>query len=115
MATRAWIITGGTDTGVMKLVGEAMREKDNHAVPVIGIGPWGATNGRGVSDTLPASESPRAPRSRDRGDQRGCGTRATPLLTCSCVAHRADKLAEAEGARVNYFASTPMECRSTRR
>ena len=39
-ATRAdaWIVTGGTDTGVMKLVGNVLKAKDLKS-PVIGIGP----------------------------------------------------------------------------
>ena len=44
--SNAWIFTGGTDTGVMKLVGAAMQEKEARTVPLIGIGPWGAINGR---------------------------------------------------------------------
>lgn len=43
--TAAWIITGGTDTGVMKLVGDAVR-KSHVDVPVIGIMPWAAVHGR---------------------------------------------------------------------
>ena len=39
-STGAWIITGGTNTGVMKLVGEAISE-DLSDVPVIGIASWG--------------------------------------------------------------------------
>eukprot|EP00730_Choanoeca_flexa_P007583 TRINITY_DN12352_c1_g1_i1.p1 TRINITY_DN12352_c1_g1~~TRINITY_DN12352_c1_g1_i1.p1 ORF type:complete len:1459 (+),score=335.46 TRINITY_DN12352_c1_g1_i1:373-4377(+) len=40
--TDAWIVTGGTHTGVMKLVGELMADltKDKF-VPVIGIASWG--------------------------------------------------------------------------
>jgi hypothetical protein len=43
--TNAWIITGGTDTGVMKLVGEAVRDYQA-AVPCIGVSTWGVVNGR---------------------------------------------------------------------
>ncbi len=41
-ATNAWIITGGTDCGVMKLVGDAV-EKDLGAskLTVLGIASWG--------------------------------------------------------------------------
>lgn len=42
--TDAWIVTGGTDTGVMKLVGDAVA-KSHLDVPVIGIASWGATHG----------------------------------------------------------------------
>jgi len=43
--TNAWIITGGTDTGVMKLVGEAVRDYQAD-VPCIGVSTWGVVNGR---------------------------------------------------------------------
>ena len=43
--TKAWIFTGGTDSGVMKLVGEAMH-KYGLDVPVVGVAPWGAIQGR---------------------------------------------------------------------
>ena len=39
-STNAWIITGGTNAGVMKLVGEAVSEEYNKLV-VIGIATWG--------------------------------------------------------------------------
>lgn len=39
-STGAWIITGGTNTGVMRLVGEAAAEEFNR-VTVIGIATWG--------------------------------------------------------------------------
>ena len=48
-SARAWIITGGTDTGVMKLVGDAMHERGVN-VPVLGIAPWGAINERHILD-----------------------------------------------------------------
>ena len=38
--TNAWIMTGGTDTGVMKLVGKTVQES-NLDVPCIGVVPWG--------------------------------------------------------------------------
>ena len=44
--TNAWIFTGGTDSGVMKLVGEALH-KYGLDVPLVGIAPWGAVSGRG--------------------------------------------------------------------
>ena len=43
-STGAWIITGGTNSGVMKLVGEAVADeldKYNLNLPVIGIATWG--------------------------------------------------------------------------
>ena len=42
-ASKAWLITGGTDTGVMKIVADAMA---SHGVnlPVIGIAPLGCVN-----------------------------------------------------------------------
>jgi hypothetical protein len=43
--TNAWIFTGGTDSGVMKLVGEAMH-KHGLDVPLVGVAPWGAVLGR---------------------------------------------------------------------
>ena len=48
-AARAWVITGGTDTGVMKLVGDALYSRDV-SVPVLGIIPWGVVNERQVLD-----------------------------------------------------------------
>lgn len=43
--TSAWLVTGGTDTGVMKLVGDAVRKLDVD-VPVIGVTAWRAIHGR---------------------------------------------------------------------
>lgn len=56
--TDAWLVTGGTDTGVMKLVGEAVRKADVD-VPVIGVTPWLAVYGREQleRDTQPSSPS----------------------------------------------------------
>ena len=45
--TNAWIVTGGTDTGVMKLVGEAVRDYQAD-VPCIGVATWGAVHGREI-------------------------------------------------------------------
>ena len=44
-ATGAWVFTGGSDTGVMKIVGQVFRDARS-AVPLIGVFPWGACNGR---------------------------------------------------------------------
>ena len=38
--TNAWIMTGGTDTGVMQMVGKTLQES-NLDVPCIGVVPWG--------------------------------------------------------------------------
>ncbi|KAL1511236.1 hypothetical protein AB1Y20_006047 [Prymnesium parvum] len=45
ISAKSMIFTAGSDTGVMKLVGAA---KQRHGIeaPLIGIFPWGATNGR---------------------------------------------------------------------
>eukprot|EP00965_Chrysotila_dentata_P122528 4049801-Pleurochrysis_carterae.AAC.3 len=40
-ATNAWIVTGGTDTGVMRLVGRALASFDER-VTVVGITAWGS-------------------------------------------------------------------------
>jgi transient receptor potential cation channel subfamily M member 2 len=43
-STGAWIITGGTNTGVMRLVGEAVADefhKYNQKLTVLGIATWG--------------------------------------------------------------------------
>jgi hypothetical protein len=47
LSAKAWIFTGGSDTGVMKLVGETVRRHDIRT-PVIGVFPWGALNNRGI-------------------------------------------------------------------
>jgi hypothetical protein len=43
VSTAAWLTTGGTDSGVMKLAGEAMK---NASTPVLGICSWGVIKGR---------------------------------------------------------------------
>eukprot|EP01043_Picozoa_sp_COSAG02_P010313 COSAG02_NODE_360_length_23829_cov_107.112769_8_plen_1933_part_00 len=43
-ATNAWVITGGTDSGVMRLVGNAMKTA---STPVVGVASWGVIKGRG--------------------------------------------------------------------
>lgn len=45
LAAKAWIFSGGSDTGVMKLVGDTVRHYDIRT-PVIGVFPWGAVNNR---------------------------------------------------------------------
>ena len=45
--TDAWIITGGTDVGIMKLVGDSMKEAYylyNKPFNVLGIATWGFVN-----------------------------------------------------------------------
>lgn len=46
--THGWVVTSGTDAGVMSIVGKALKERNLHAnakdlAPVIGIVPWGTT------------------------------------------------------------------------
>ena len=43
--THAWVVTGGTDSGVMKLVGNTMASV-GHKRPLIGVAAWGVVNGR---------------------------------------------------------------------
>eukprot|EP00052_Salpingoeca_macrocollata_P022389 m.194400 g.194400 ORF g.194400 m.194400 type:complete len:1763 (-) comp21786_c0_seq1:135-5423(-) len=49
-ATNAWVITGGTNCGIMKYVGQAMSEIDNSredsSVPLIGFATYGVIDGR---------------------------------------------------------------------
>ncbi len=44
-STNAWIITNGTNTGVVRLVGEAISEEFNTLV-VLGIASWGTIASR---------------------------------------------------------------------
>ena len=51
MFTGAWIITGGTHAGVMKHVGESVKDfglttSSQNPVVVIGIAPWGCIQNR---------------------------------------------------------------------
>ena len=47
LATNAWIVTGGTDSGVMSLVGKGLAEYNAlNKVQCIGIAPWGAVFNR---------------------------------------------------------------------
>ena len=49
-STDAWIITGGTNTGVMRLVGEAASELlpkyGQKTIPIIGVATWGVISMR---------------------------------------------------------------------
>ncbi|KAK3579276.1 hypothetical protein CHS0354_033354 [Potamilus streckersoni] len=66
-STGAWIITGGTHNGVMKHVGEAVKDhsltstKSHKPVVTIGIAPWGVVQNRNVLEnkegTWPAGYS----------------------------------------------------------
>lgn len=47
-ATNAWIVTGGTDSGVMKAVGEAYRKHSVENVPCIGIASYNALNNKQI-------------------------------------------------------------------
>lgn len=55
----AWLITAGTNAGVVKEVGEALNNyryknrKHGVDVPCIGIGSWGYTAGKEQLDNLP--------------------------------------------------------------
>jgi hypothetical protein len=55
-STGAWVTTGGTDAGVMKLAGESMK---NSHTPVLGISAWGVIVGRGKL-ARPSQETIRA-------------------------------------------------------
>eukprot|EP01051_Picozoa_sp_SAG22_P033246 SAG22_NODE_14470_length_374_cov_0.738182_1_plen_103_part_01 len=43
--TRAWVVTGGTDAGIMKAVGDALGAYHS-TIPCIGVAPWGITRSR---------------------------------------------------------------------
>ena len=43
--TNAWIVAGGSDKGIMKLVGDALATS-HQATTAIGIAPWGTIEGR---------------------------------------------------------------------
>ena len=42
--TRAWILTGGTNTGVMKMVGNMVQEQDDIAVTCLAVAPMGCVH-----------------------------------------------------------------------
>ena len=45
--THIWIITAGTDTGIVKIVGDILKDyypKSKHNLVAIGIAPWGVVN-----------------------------------------------------------------------
>lgn len=55
--TRAWIVTGGTDAGVMKLVADAVRESDQ-PITVLGIASWGILENRDQLEGCNGSKRP---------------------------------------------------------
>lgn len=59
-STGAWIITGGTNTGVMRLVGEAVADefhKQNSNLVVFGIATWGKV---ALREDLKVKEQPKS-------------------------------------------------------
>ena len=44
-STNAWIVTGGTNAGIMKLVGDALAER-KQVETCLGIATWGVIHGR---------------------------------------------------------------------
>ena len=56
LRTKAWIITGGSNRGIMKAMGDALGSY--HATtPCIGIATWGTVHGRGGFDAPSAGEA----------------------------------------------------------
>ena len=53
--TNAWVFTGGTNSGVMKLVGDGMADQKRMET-AIGIGTWGAVHGRADLNIDPAED-----------------------------------------------------------
>eukprot|EP01147_Barroeca_monosierra_P010504 gene10505-2632_t len=57
MSSNAWIITCGTNTGVMKYVGDAIKDVQSHVTsPLIGIAPWSVLNNKSVLERLASGE-----------------------------------------------------------
>ena len=51
VASKAWFITGGSNSGVMKYVGEALVDgKGQSITPIIGVASWGVLNGRDLME-----------------------------------------------------------------
>jgi transient receptor potential cation channel subfamily M member 2 len=55
-SAKAWIFTAGSDTGVMRLVGNALA-KYNVALPIVGVFPWGVVNERELLTNVPTVSS----------------------------------------------------------
>eukprot|EP00043_Microstomoeca_roanoka_P018007 m.190040 g.190040 ORF g.190040 m.190040 type:complete len:1456 (+) comp16751_c0_seq1:63-4430(+) len=52
-SSNAWIVTGGTNTGVMKYVGEAIQDVQTKTTsPLICIAPWSIVNNKEILSTL---------------------------------------------------------------
>ncbi|CAF4039299.1 unnamed protein product [Rotaria sordida] len=68
--TGAWIITGGMNTGIMKLVGEIVQINPDRSrpIPLIGIATWGCVSGREHLDVRGSSVYYAKPRSNIRGE-----------------------------------------------
>ncbi|CAF1681388.1 unnamed protein product, partial [Rotaria sp. Silwood1] len=68
--TGAWIITGGMNTGIMKLVGEIVQINPDRSrpIPLIGIATWGCVSGRQHLDVRGSSVYYAKPRSNIRGE-----------------------------------------------
>ncbi|CAF5141419.1 unnamed protein product, partial [Rotaria sp. Silwood1] len=66
----AWIVTGGMNTGIMKLVGEIIQINPDRSrpIPLIGIATWGCVSGRKHLDVHGASVYYAKPRSNTRGE-----------------------------------------------
>eukprot|EP00736_Rhodelphis_marinus_P008717 Rmarinus@m.29660 len=56
-AARAWLTTGGTDAGVMRLVGQA-RSEFSQTIPLLGICTWGILDGRDWLESVSAPNQP---------------------------------------------------------
>ena len=55
-SAKAWVFTAGSDTGVMRLVGNALA-KYNVDLPVVGVFPWGVVNERELLTNVPSVSS----------------------------------------------------------
>ncbi|CAF3840513.1 unnamed protein product [Adineta steineri] len=68
--TGAWIITGGMNTGIMKLVGEIVQINPDRSRPIhlIGIATWGCVSGFQQLDVHGANVHYAKPRSEQKGE-----------------------------------------------
>ncbi|CAF4475431.1 unnamed protein product [Rotaria sp. Silwood2] len=68
--TGAWIVTGGMNTGIMKLVGEIIQINPDRSrpIPLIGIATWGCVSGRKHLNVRGSSVYYAKPRSNTRGE-----------------------------------------------